>query len=160
MLTHMSIYSVIYTAIYLFLSSKKVFLSINLHNEIFTESCRNGDLWGSWTNCYPWIWTNGSGTSIIELLCSESYHFCHAVDILYCVLISYPQVLANFLSTPLASGLDTDMVGWPYVAFDLNPSVVKVRKSFTLVSFFQSKLHDTKTICCSFLLDLRDLPRF
>ncbi|KAJ0010122.1 hypothetical protein Pint_33523 [Pistacia integerrima] len=38
------------------------------------------------------------------------------------------QVLANFLSTPLASGLDTDMVGWPYVAFDLNPSVVKASR--------------------------------
>ncbi|KAJ8764789.1 hypothetical protein K2173_009194 [Erythroxylum novogranatense] len=35
------------------------------------------------------------------------------------------QVLANFLSTPLASGGDGDNPGWPYVAFDLNPSVVK-----------------------------------
>ncbi|KAK4476945.1 hypothetical protein RD792_016114 [Penstemon davidsonii] len=34
------------------------------------------------------------------------------------------QVLANFLSTPLASGLDGD-AGWPYVAFDLDLSVVK-----------------------------------
>ncbi|KAH6833132.1 K+ efflux antiporter 3 [Perilla frutescens var. hirtella] len=34
------------------------------------------------------------------------------------------QVLANFLSTPLASGIDGD-AGWPYVAFDLDPSVVK-----------------------------------
>lgn len=40
------------------------------------------------------------------------------------------QVLANFLSTPLASGLDGDKMGWPYVAFDLNPGVVKAaRKS-------------------------------
>nr|CAD1841569.1 unnamed protein product [Ananas comosus var. bracteatus] len=40
------------------------------------------------------------------------------------------QVLANFLSTPLASGLDGDNAGWPYVAFDLNPGVVKAaRKS-------------------------------
>ncbi|GAB4827969.1 hypothetical protein Ancab_034854 [Ancistrocladus abbreviatus] len=37
------------------------------------------------------------------------------------------QVLANFLSAPLASGGDGDGVGWPYVAFDLNPAVVKVR---------------------------------
>lgn len=36
------------------------------------------------------------------------------------------QVLANFLSTPLASGLDGDKMGWPYVVFDLNPGVVKV----------------------------------
>lgn len=35
------------------------------------------------------------------------------------------QVLANFLSTPLASGLDGDNVGWPFVAFDLDPKVVK-----------------------------------
>lgn len=35
------------------------------------------------------------------------------------------QVLANFLSTPLASGVDSDIVGWPYVAFDLDLSVVK-----------------------------------
>ncbi|XP_071721694.1 K(+) efflux antiporter 3, chloroplastic [Rutidosis leptorrhynchoides] len=32
------------------------------------------------------------------------------------------QVLANLLSTPLASG---ENVGWPYVVFDLDPSVVK-----------------------------------
>ncbi|XP_022726853.1 K(+) efflux antiporter 3, chloroplastic-like isoform X3 [Durio zibethinus] len=36
------------------------------------------------------------------------------------------QVLANFLSTPLASGGDGDIMGLHYVAFDLNPSVVKV----------------------------------
>ncbi|CAL5434225.1 unnamed protein product [Camellia sinensis] len=35
------------------------------------------------------------------------------------------QVLANFLSAPLASGMDGDAVGWPYVAFDIDPSVVK-----------------------------------
>lgn len=35
------------------------------------------------------------------------------------------KVLANFLATPLASGIDSD-AGWPYVAFDLDPSVVKV----------------------------------
>jgi len=39
------------------------------------------------------------------------------------------QVLANFLSTPLASGLDGDKVARPYVAFDLNPGVVKVKFS-------------------------------
>ncbi|XP_073269857.1 K(+) efflux antiporter 3, chloroplastic-like isoform X3 [Primulina huaijiensis] len=37
------------------------------------------------------------------------------------------QVLANFLSTPLASGIDGD-AGWPYVAFDLDPSVVKASR--------------------------------
>ncbi|KAJ1690522.1 hypothetical protein LUZ63_014677 [Rhynchospora breviuscula] len=35
------------------------------------------------------------------------------------------QVLANFLSAPLASGMEESNVGWPYVAFDLNPNVVK-----------------------------------
>ncbi|GAV65108.1 Na_H_Exchanger domain-containing protein/TrkA_N domain-containing protein [Cephalotus follicularis] len=35
------------------------------------------------------------------------------------------QVLANFLATPLASG---ETVGWPYVAFDLNLSVVKASR--------------------------------
>nr|KYP54519.1 Glutathione-regulated potassium-efflux system protein kefB [Cajanus cajan] len=35
------------------------------------------------------------------------------------------QVLANFLSNPLASRGDGDLVGWPYVAFDLDPTVVK-----------------------------------
>lgn len=36
------------------------------------------------------------------------------------------QVLANFLSTPLASGHGGDAAGWPYVAFDLDPGRVKV----------------------------------
>ncbi|XXG63986.1 hypothetical protein AAC387_Pa05g2056 [Persea americana] len=38
------------------------------------------------------------------------------------------QVLANFLSTPLASGLDGDRLGWPYVAFDVNLGVVKAAR--------------------------------
>lgn len=40
------------------------------------------------------------------------------------------QVLANFLSTPLASGLGGDSAGWRFVAFDLDPGRVKAaRKS-------------------------------
>lgn len=35
------------------------------------------------------------------------------------------QVLANFLSAPLASGSDGEGRGWPYVAFDVDPAVVK-----------------------------------
>ncbi|XP_057515397.1 K(+) efflux antiporter 3, chloroplastic isoform X1 [Amaranthus tricolor] len=35
------------------------------------------------------------------------------------------QVLANLLSAPLSSGGDGEAVGWPFVAFDLNPAVVK-----------------------------------
>ncbi|KAM1105940.1 hypothetical protein FF1_002862 [Malus domestica] len=38
------------------------------------------------------------------------------------------QVLANFLSTPLASGINSDNLGWPFVAFDLDPSVVKASR--------------------------------
>ncbi|MED6168897.1 K(+) efflux antiporter 3, chloroplastic [Stylosanthes scabra] len=38
------------------------------------------------------------------------------------------QVLANFLSNPLASGGDSDAAGWPYVAFDLDPTLVKAAK--------------------------------
>ena len=36
------------------------------------------------------------------------------------------QVLANFLSTPLASGIDGNALGLNYVAFDLDLSIVKV----------------------------------
>lgn len=38
------------------------------------------------------------------------------------------QVLANFLSTPLASGLDGDALGLHYVAFDLDLSIVKASR--------------------------------
>ncbi|CAL5377592.1 unnamed protein product [Camellia sinensis] len=38
------------------------------------------------------------------------------------------QVLANFLLTPLASGIDRDVVGQPYVAFDIDPYVVKATR--------------------------------
>jgi hypothetical protein len=48
--------------------------------------------------------------------------YLHFSDVSYSKL----QVLANFLSTPLASGVEEGNVGRPYVAFDLNLSVVKV----------------------------------
>ncbi|KAL2924441.1 K(+) efflux antiporter 3 chloroplastic [Bienertia sinuspersici] len=35
------------------------------------------------------------------------------------------QVLANLLSAPLSSGADGEAMGWPFVVFDLNPSVVE-----------------------------------
>ncbi|KAE8721839.1 K(+) efflux antiporter 3 [Hibiscus syriacus] len=38
------------------------------------------------------------------------------------------QVLANFLSTPLAAGVDGDFMGLHYIAFDLNLSVVKASR--------------------------------
>ncbi|XP_024517682.1 K(+) efflux antiporter 3, chloroplastic isoform X3 [Selaginella moellendorffii] len=39
------------------------------------------------------------------------------------------QVLANFLSTPLANGPGGDVEGWPYLAFDLDPNRVKVSRT-------------------------------
>jgi voltage-gated potassium channel Kch len=38
------------------------------------------------------------------------------------------QVLANLLSNPMASGGDSDGIGWPYVAFDIDPRVVKAAR--------------------------------
>lgn len=38
------------------------------------------------------------------------------------------QVLANFLSTPLASGLGGDSAGWHFIAFDLDPGRVKAAR--------------------------------
>lgn len=49
------------------------------------------------------------------------------------------QVLANFLSAPLVAGQDGE--GCPFVAFDLDPSVVKVH---TII--------DRLTIAHSFIL--------
>uniref|UniRef100_A0A2P2LF12 Glutathione-regulated potassium-efflux system protein kefB n=1 Tax=Rhizophora mucronata TaxID=61149 RepID=A0A2P2LF12_RHIMU len=46
------------------------------------------------------------------------------------------QVLVNFLSAPLTSGADGDVVGWPYVAFDLNPSVVKASRKLGFPIFY------------------------
>lgn len=43
----------------------------------------------------------------------------------YCLVV-FVQVLAKFLAAPLSFGLERDTEGWPYVAFDLNPAVVKV----------------------------------
>eukprot|EP01018_Ginkgo_biloba_P001823 Gb_08657 [translate_table: standard] len=39
------------------------------------------------------------------------------------------QVLANLLSTPLAAGLNGDLAGWPIVAFDLDPGVIKAAQN-------------------------------
>lgn len=43
------------------------------------------------------------------------------------------QVLANFLTTPLASGVDGDALKWSYVGFDLDPSVVKVSENIIVL---------------------------
>jgi hypothetical protein len=47
-------------------------------------------------------------------------------QIIICLVIFFIQVLAKFLAAPLSFGLEQDTEGWPYVAFDLNPAVVKV----------------------------------
>ena len=57
----------------------------------------------------------------------------YTADVVFCPSVqvfSVIQVLANFLSAPLASGVDADVVGWPCVAFDIDPSVVKVSLFF------------------------------
>lgn len=68
------------------------------------------------------------------------------------------QVLANFLSTPLASGLDGDLIGWPYVAFDLNPSVVKVEMGYALIAlmFCFVKTHGAIFNSLSQIFSIRD----
>ncbi|KAI3786262.1 hypothetical protein L1987_39823 [Smallanthus sonchifolius] len=55
---------------------------------------------------------------------AEVANFCAADPIVILGFGQMSQVLANFLSTPLANGIDGD-AGWPFVAFDLDPSVVK-----------------------------------
>ncbi|KAK1295506.1 hypothetical protein QJS10_CPA16g01429 [Acorus calamus] len=60
---------------------------------------------------------------------AEMINFQAAEPIIILGFGQMAQVLANFLSTPLASGLDGDNVGWPYVAFDLNPKVVKASRN-------------------------------
>ena len=57
-------------------------------------------------------------------------------------IIIFVQILAKFLSAPLSFGLDQDAEGWPYVAFDLNPAVVKVR----------NKRFGIPVVCFSFFL--------
>ncbi|XP_038681766.1 K(+) efflux antiporter 3, chloroplastic isoform X2 [Tripterygium wilfordii] len=46
------------------------------------------------------------------------------------------QVLANFLSTPLAAGVDGDIAGWPCVAFDLDLSVIKASRKLGFPIFY------------------------
>jgi len=58
---------------------------------------------------------------------------CMVFFLLHCEyrlhIIILIQVLAKFLSAPLSFGLDREAEGWPYVTFDLNPAVVKVRNN-------------------------------
>ncbi|PWA35873.1 Cation/H+ exchanger [Artemisia annua] len=60
------------------------------------------------------------GSSRMELLPCQS----RSLVVFYSWVGQMSQVLANFLSTPLATGIDGE-AGWPFVAFDLDPSIVK-----------------------------------
>ncbi|KAG0464849.1 hypothetical protein HPP92_019013 [Vanilla planifolia] len=55
----------------------------------------------------------------------ESVNFEAAEPVVILGFGQMGQILANFLSMPLASGLDGDSMGWPYIVFDLNPKVVE-----------------------------------
>ncbi|GBG71072.1 hypothetical protein CBR_g8371 [Chara braunii] len=46
------------------------------------------------------------------------------------------QILANFLSTPLATWSNSENVAWPYVAFDLEPKRVKTARSLGFPVFY------------------------
>ncbi|KAG5383835.1 hypothetical protein IGI04_035305 [Brassica rapa subsp. trilocularis] len=48
-------------------------------------------------------------------------------------------VLANFLSTPLVAGVDSNLVEWPYIGFDLNPAVVKESRKQDLPHLLELK---------------------
>ncbi|GJP75060.1 hypothetical protein CLOP_g5559 [Closterium sp. NIES-67] len=55
---------------------------------------------------------------------SHSNHFAGAEPIVILGFNQMGQVLANFLSTPLAAGSGGDAAGWPFISFDLNPKRV------------------------------------
>ena len=63
---------------------------------------------------------------LLELEASKNFHAAEPV-----VIVGFDQmgqVLANFLSTPLASGSGVDSAGWPYISFDLDPRRVKAAR--------------------------------
>ncbi|KAL6012748.1 K(+) efflux antiporter 3, chloroplastic [Asimina triloba] len=67
---------------------------------------------------------------------SEDVNFDAADPIVIVGFGQMGQVLANFLSTPLTSGLEGDLIGWPYIAFDLNPQVVKAARKLGFPIFY------------------------
>ncbi|XP_022726855.1 K(+) efflux antiporter 3, chloroplastic-like isoform X4 [Durio zibethinus] len=69
-----------------------------------------------------------TGTSIDMQKDAETVNFDASEPVVIIGFGQMGQVLANFLSTPLASGGDGDIMGLHYVAFDLNPSVVKASR--------------------------------
>ncbi|CAI5479757.1 unnamed protein product [Closterium sp. Yama58-4] len=60
---------------------------------------------------------------------SHSAHFAGAEPIVILGFNQMGQVLANFLSTPLAAGSGGDAAGWPFISFDLNPKRVRLGAS-------------------------------
>ncbi|CAI5473902.1 unnamed protein product [Closterium sp. Yama58-4] len=60
---------------------------------------------------------------------SHSTHFAGAEPIVILGFNQMGQVLANFLSTPLAAGSGGDAAGWPFISFDLNPKRVRLGAS-------------------------------
>ncbi|RDX96033.1 K(+) efflux antiporter 3, chloroplastic, partial [Mucuna pruriens] len=60
-----------------------------------------------------------------EIKASEMVNFSASEPVVIVGFGQIGQVLANFLSNPLVSGGDCDALRWPYVAFDLDPTVVK-----------------------------------
>ncbi|XP_025680459.1 K(+) efflux antiporter 3, chloroplastic isoform X3 [Arachis hypogaea] len=64
----------------------------------------------------------------VEFKASEMVNFGVTEPVVIVGFGQMGQVLANFLSNPLASGGDSDAAGWPYVAFDLDPALVNAAK--------------------------------
>ncbi|CAI5938988.1 unnamed protein product [Closterium sp. NIES-64] len=60
---------------------------------------------------------------------SHSTHFAGAEPIVILGFNQMGQVLANFLSTPLAAGSGGDAAGWNFISFDLNPKRVRLGAS-------------------------------
>ncbi|CAA0806746.1 K(+) efflux antiporter 3- chloroplastic [Striga hermonthica] len=63
-----------------------------------------------------------------EVAADDSVNFDASEPVVIVGFGQKAQVLANFLSTPLAAGSDSMDAGWPYVAFDLDLSVVKTSR--------------------------------
>ncbi|RYR35795.1 hypothetical protein Ahy_A10g050900 isoform B [Arachis hypogaea] len=68
----------------------------------------------------------------VEFKASEMVNFGVTEPVVIVGFGQMGQVLANFLSNPLASGGDSDAAGWPYVAFDLDPALAAKKAGFPI----------------------------